>query len=155
MRSRLATGMSVVALDTDKSSCPAASDADNAGSRSSTMARKGDHDRARVTASAIAGSDKGTNAEGGDIVADINRHYRIVRSCHDKATNGAMVRYMAMSNNLHAKRRQQDGQHVVARPRVTDALGQALRCAFDEPPGTPGDMIDMLRKLDASLYRVN
>ena len=52
-------------------------------------------------------------------------------------------------------KREQDGQQVVRRPRVTDVVGHSLRSAFDGCGGLPDDMASMLRRLDAIPHRLN
>lgn len=37
---------------------------------------------------------------------------------------------------------------VVDRPRASDAIGDALRGAFDRDSGLPADMMRLLRKID-------
>jgi hypothetical protein len=37
---------------------------------------------------------------------------------------------------------------VVDRPRASDAIGDALRGAFDRDNGLPADMMRLLRKID-------
>ncbi|WP_332755447.1 hypothetical protein [Sphingomonas sp. LB2R24] len=45
-------------------------------------------------------------------------------------------------------KRETDGQQIVRRPRVTDAVGDVLRNAFGEQDGLPADMARLLRHLD-------
>lgn len=51
--------------------------------------------------------------------------------------------------------REGDGQQVVRAPRTTDALGHALRGAFDDRAGLPDDMARLLRQMDSIPRRLH
>lgn len=40
------------------------------------------------------------------------------------------------------------GEQIVRLPRVTDAIGAALRNAYGSPASAPDDMLAMLRRID-------
>ena len=52
-------------------------------------------------------------------------------------------------------KREENGQQIVRRPRVTDVVGHALRGAFDDTQGLPDDMAHILHRLDCVPYQIN
>ena len=50
------------------------------------------------------------------------------------------------SANASAARR--NDERIVARPRASDAVGKALRNAFDPQNAVPADMMHLLHRLD-------
>ncbi|WP_162233425.1 hypothetical protein [Sphingomonas sp. Leaf38] len=78
--------------------------------------------------------------------------YSIIKVSLDKRQQRTapshVVRGM-MYSSLTIKR-ETDGQQVVRRPRVTDAVGHALRNAFSEQNSVPDDMAQLLSRLDGT-----